>query len=230
MQTLASLSADMSSHKAICTVLGIREEDLESRLIGAAGLLRLPATCREEVASLLMSQTLWQRPVSECESIIYSLVQNDVWRGSQFDRSIVGRMEFVADAVQQVTKHQEVTAVELEAIEKLINKLISSLLELDIPKDLKAELANRLNDIKRCLMMYRVFGNENLQQAFDALLGGYCRSQASKLDTTTMDRLRGWGVNLLEIVHHANNCISLARHSTEYIPLATTAVTALLSK
>jgi len=177
-------------------VFGIEPNDAEELFLLYVEILRLLKNAREDMERLPnIEPSLYLQPFQQLErAFTVSSFEHPVEHFKRFlDDATMTGLKFGAYALSQASQETIVEQEVLDNLQSEIESLIQDILQSEeIIHELRSFLIDRLDDIRRAIMYYRLNGSRGLRKALETTIGASFLLQFSQVPNADKDSQDRW--------------------------------------
>jgi hypothetical protein len=220
LQAALQQSEQKSIRQVWAAVLGIPENDHAAILFGIAETIILVREAKEAISRLEGVNTeLYLKPFPQIERVFSNSNLDRPWNSarSPLDAATMYGLQIGSDAVSRVAPEPALTPDDLTAIQEKVDALYDQVIAADLPQQLRSIVLERLDEIRRALKNYLLWGTKGLARAVERAAGAaWVNSElfrAAADNETVMEFFR-----LLAWIHSAAKAVGGAKLIGEGLP------------
>jgi len=164
-----------------------------------------------------VNHALYLKPLHRIETILSHINLEESWDHwkRQINEAILEGLQFNADLLSRKSGFTHVNENEISGLKKELEALMSLVIEVELPNDLKFLFIRNLEAIHYALLAYRVRGIEGLEQEIERAVGSMVLHKNSIPPNTEVSPRRKAWENFCAFIGRLNNIVSLAKNSKE---------------
>ena len=168
------------------------------------------------------------RPFRKIEKLFSNISLDASWENWQnkVDEATLYGLQFSSDKLSRISGFTQVDSDELAKLRSDVDDLFNSVVDSQIPDELKMLLLRNLESIRLSLAAYRVRGIEGVREEIERALGSVLLHQKEIQKSCSEDKSL-WE-SFFELVKRLNQVVSLARTGQELAAPAILALTEML--
>lgn len=177
-QILSEVTKQRNDHESMQTVwariFGLEESNAEEIFRAYVELLRLLKTAREAVEQLPdIDPNLYVKPFERLERAftVSSITTNLGSFKRHLTEGTMTALQFCAHALGKVSDEPEVSQATLRKLREQVEALISEVLSTELQYEIRVFLVERLEEIRRAIIYYRINGTRGLRKALETTIG-----------------------------------------------------------
>ena len=155
-------------------IFGLDENNTEEIFRAYVELLRLLKSARESVERLPdIDPDLYVKPFEQLErAFTVSSITTNLRSFKQYlTEGTMTALQFCAHTLGKVLNETEVPKETLRKLREQVEALISEVLSADLQYEIRVFLVERLEEIRRAIIYYRINGTRGLQRALETTIG-----------------------------------------------------------
>lgn len=171
----SSAKSEMPQREVWARVFEVDPADTTSLLAAYLNVINLARTAKEAVRQLHdIDQAIYQNPFERLEHGFTVNSFNHQWNNfaKYLDAATMTALSFCSDTLSNRVGETIITEENLadlqEAVESLLEKVLTA---DDMAEELKLFLVERLEDIRRAILTYRIWGAAGLKEALERTVG-----------------------------------------------------------
>jgi len=219
-----------SARKAWAAVFGIEPDDTGALLKMLADLIDLVHETKTSIQRLDdVNHQLHLKPFKKIEALLSQLNLEAGWEHSkaQLDEPTLYGLQFSSDKLSRISGFTQIANDEISLLRKQLDDLVSSVVDSNLPQDVKFLLLRNLEAIRHALLAYRVRGIEGLQEEVERSLGSVMLHRDEIAASKNKPEERKVWETFFKLVEQLNKVVTLARNSKELAAPAIQAITQL---
>lgn len=162
------------TRKAWAAVFHVESDDTGSLLQMLADLIGLVSETKSSIQRLDgVDHELHLKPFKKIEKLLSSINLEASWENwrNQIDETMLLGLQFSADQLSRISGFTEIPSEELDAIRAAVDELFNTVVDSDLPADLKSLLIRNLESIRLALVAYLVRGIDGIRDEIERSFG-----------------------------------------------------------
>ena len=170
-----------------------------------------------------LNQSLYLPAITDVEAAVRGVEAPHPWGALKpLVKQARTGLAFCADQMNRISGELLIPGEELDEILELATRMLEEVASSDLPSDVKELLRERLEDIRRAVIEYRLHGAEALRRVVDAGVGAVVRCASRPSESGSMERVRSFLVLIVKLdlaMRAAGHWVALAAPEVaKYLP------------
>lgn len=206
------------ARNAWAKVFDVEPADTGSLLKMLADLIGLVSQTKSSIERLEdVDHVLYLKPFKKLETF-FSQVNLDAqwaqWQG-QLDEPTLYGLQFAADKLSRNAGSTSISEKDLESLRSELEQLVTSVLDSDLPQELKALFLRNLESVRHALLVYRIRGIDGLEEELERAVGSLMLHKHKIPPKGDKSASRNFWERLFLVVGRINQAVTLCRGTSE---------------